>query len=164
VLAYEPLFPQINVAVLIPIPPPPIGPKFGSTRVNPVKSTVPDADTTTLEPTSLIVTTIGADADDEDAVGVIVIVGVNVGVGVLDALGVPAGVPVGVDVGVFVLVTLGVGVFEVLGVPAGVPVGVGVGVGVGLEIFGVLLGVGVGEVPPPLLIPILKPLSKIIPI
>lgn len=111
VLAYEP-FPQINVAVLIPSPPPPIGPKFEFTRVNPVKSTVPDADITTFEPTSVIVTVIGAD-DEGVGVGVSVVEGVLVagkGVGVSVGTFVASGVGVGVSVGIFVDATVGVGV------------------------------------------------------
>jgi hypothetical protein len=179
VLAYELLFPQINVAVLIPKPPPPIGPKFEFTSVKPLKSTVPEADITTFEPTSLIVTTIGADADVGDAVGVIVGVEVGVGVdvpvlvtlgvGVLVLFGVDSGVPVGVGVGVPVVVTLGVGVGVIPNVALGVGVGVGVpvvvtlGVGVGV-IPNVALGVGVMPPPPLLPLPIFKPLSNIIPI
>jgi hypothetical protein len=107
----EPLAPQTNVALLIPKPPFPNGPALDDTKVNPLRSTVPDADITTLEPTSVIVTVIGAEPD----------VGVGVGVGV-EATGVAVGVGVGVSVGTGVGVSVG-----------GTSVGVGVGVGVGCK-------------------------------
>jgi hypothetical protein len=108
---------------VIPNPPPPIGPKFELTSVKPLRLIVPDADITTFEPTSVIVTVIGADA--------LVVVGVGVGV---DATGVAVG-------GTSVAVGVGVLVGEGTAVAVGVGVGVPVGVAVGLE------DVGAGEPP-----------------
>ena len=108
----EPLTPQTNVALLIPKPPFPNGPTLDDTKVNPLRSTVPDADITTFEPTSVIVTVIGAEPDVGVGVGVLVAgtsVAVGSGVGVLVA---GKGVGVGVSVGTFVgsVVDVGVGV------------------------------------------------------
>jgi hypothetical protein len=104
----EPLAPQTNVALLIPKPPFPNGPALDDTKVNPLRSTVPDADITTLEPTSVIVTVIGAEPDVGVGVGVLVAgTSVAVGVGVGVSVG---GTSVAVGVGVGVLVGVGVGV------------------------------------------------------
>jgi hypothetical protein len=136
----EPLAPQTNVALLIPKPPFPNGPALDDTKVNPLRSTVPDADITTFEPTSVIVTVIGAEPDVGVGVGVLVAgTSVAVGVGVLVNVGVGVGVSVGgtsVAVGVGVLVNVGVGVGVSVG---GTSVAVGVGVGVLVNV-----GVGVG--------------------
>jgi hypothetical protein len=139
----EPLAPQTNVALLIPKPPFPNGPALDDTKVNPLRSTVPDADITTLEPTSVIVTVIGAEPDVGVGVGVLVAgkgvaVLVGSGVGVLVAakgvgVGVSVGTPVGAGVAVAgsgVLVASGVGVGVSVGTFVGSVVDVGVGVGV----------------------------------
>jgi hypothetical protein len=124
----EPLAPQTNVALLIPKPPFPNGPALDDTKVNPLRSTVPDADITTFEPTSVIVTVIGAEPDVGVGVGVLVNVGVGVGVSV-GGTSVAVGVGVLVNVGVGVGVSVG-GTSVAVGVGVGVLVNVGVGVGV----------------------------------
>jgi hypothetical protein len=128
-LPNEPLAPQINVALLIPKPPLPNGPILDDTKVNPLRSTVPDADITTFEPELLIVTTIGADAD-------------KVALGVIE--GVAVGVTEDVGVGVAVSAILAVGVAEDVGVALGAGASVGVTDGVAV---GVAVGVEVGATP-----------------
>ena len=122
----EPLSPQTNVALLIPKPPFPNGPTLDDTNVNPLRSTVPDADITTFEPDSEIVTVIGAEALVAVGVGVgepAVAVGLGADVAVGVGFGVALGL--GVLVGIGVLVPVGSGVTSIVAVDVGIGVALG---------------------------------------